>query len=61
MQITLPKLPYPYDALEPHISRTTLQVRLADRPLEHILRQTAGQDGHRALFNNAAQAWNHAF
>ena len=81
MQITLPKLPYPDDALEPHISRTTLQVhhgqhhrvyvenvrtlakqvRLADRPLEHILRQTAGQDGHRALFNNAAQAWNHAF
>jgi len=37
------------------------QVRLADRPLEHILRQTAGQDGHRTLFNNAAQAWNHAF
>jgi superoxide dismutase, Fe-Mn family len=81
MRITLPKLPYPDDALEPHISRTTLQVhhgqhhrvyvenvrtlakqvRLADRPLEHILRQTAGQDGHRALFNNAAQAWNHAF
>jgi superoxide dismutase, Fe-Mn family len=80
MRITLPKLPYPDDALEPHISRTTLQVhhgqhhrvyvenvrtlakqvRLADRPLEHILRQTAGQDGHRALFNNAAQAWNHA-
>ena len=25
------------------------------------MRQTAGQDGHRALFNNAAQAWNHAF
>jgi superoxide dismutase len=73
MQITLPKLPYPDDALEPHISRTTLQVhhgqhhrvyvenvrtlakqvRLADRPLEHILRQTAGQDGHRALSRSA--------
>jgi len=81
MQITLPKLPYPDNALEPHILRTTLQVhhgqhhrvyvenvrtlakqvRLADRPLEHILRQTAGQDGQRALFNNADQAWNYAF
>jgi Fe-Mn family superoxide dismutase len=81
MQITLPQLPYPYDALEPHISRTTLQfhhdkhhrayvekvktlakqVRLADQPLERIIQQTAGHDGHRALFNNAAQAWNHAF
>ena len=81
MPITLPPLPYPYDALEPHISRTTLeihhdkhhrayvdkvktlaqQVRLADQPLERIIQQTAGQDRHRALFNNAAQAWNHAF
>lgn len=81
MQITLPQLPYPYDALEPHISRITLEVhhgkhhrayvekvktlarevRLADQPLERIIQQTAGQDGHRALFNNAAQAWNHAF
>jgi Fe-Mn family superoxide dismutase len=81
MQITLPQLPYPYDALEPHISRTTLEVHhgkhhrayvekvktlakevhLADQPLERIIQQTAGQDTHRALFNNAAQAWNHAF
>ena len=81
MQITLPQLPYPYDALEPHISRITLEihhgkhhrayvekvkilaseVHLADQPLERIIQQTAGQDSHRALFNNAAQAWNHAF
>lgn len=81
MQITLPQLPYAYDALEPHISRTTLEVHhgkhhrayvekvktlarevhLADQPLERIIQQTAGQDSHRALFNNAAQAWNHAF
>jgi Fe-Mn family superoxide dismutase len=81
MPITLPQLPYPYDALEPHISRTTLEVHhgkhhrayvekvktlarevhLADQPLERIIQQTAGQAGHRALFNNAAQAWNHAF
>ena len=81
MQITLPHLPYPYEALEPFISRRTLElhhgkhhkayvdkakelaakVRLADQPLEAIIRQTAGQDAHRALFNNAAQAWNHHF
>jgi Fe-Mn family superoxide dismutase len=81
MQITLPQLPYSYDALEPHISRRTLeihhgkhhrayvekvkalakQVRLADQPLERIIQKTAGHDGQQALFNNAAQAWNHAF
>jgi Fe-Mn family superoxide dismutase len=81
MQLALPPLPYPYEALEPHISRVTLElhhgkhhkayvekakalakeVRLADLPLEQIIQQTARQDRHRALFNNAAQAWNHAF
>lgn len=81
MQIALPQLPYDYDALEPHISRSTLELHhgkhhrayvekarmlaaslhLADQPLERIIEQTAGQDRHRTLFNNAAQAWNHAF
>jgi Fe-Mn family superoxide dismutase len=81
MQIALPQLPYAYDALEPYVSRETLEihhgkhhqayvaaarrladeVRLADEPLERIIRHTAGQPGYRALFNNAAQAWNHAF
>jgi Fe-Mn family superoxide dismutase len=81
MQLALPPLPYPYEALEPYISRATLELhhgkhhkayvekakalakemRLADLPLELIIQQTARQDRHRALFNNAAQAWNHAF
>jgi Fe-Mn family superoxide dismutase len=81
MQITLPQLPYPYEALEPYISRSTMElhhgkhhhayvektkalakeVRMADLPLGLIIQQTARQDNHRALFNNAAQAWNHAF
>ena len=81
MPIALPPLPYPYEALEPYISRTTLElhhgkhhkayvdktralakeVHLADLPLELIIQQTARQERHRVLFNNAAQAWNHAF
>jgi superoxide dismutase, Fe-Mn family len=33
---------------------------LADAPLETIIRSAAG-DANPALFNNAAQAWNHSF
>lgn len=81
MSISLPPLPYPSDALEPHVSRSTLEVHygkhhrgyvdkvnvlaeqahLADKSLEQIVARTAGQESHRALFQNAAQAWNHAF
>ena len=31
------------------------------RPLVEIVRATAGRDGNKALFRNAAQAWNHRF
>ena len=34
---------------------------LADMPLEKIVKTTAGQPDRIAIFNNAAQAWNHAF
>jgi superoxide dismutase, Fe-Mn family len=30
-------------------------------PLESIIKATAGQPNHAAVFNNAAQAWNHTF
>jgi Fe-Mn family superoxide dismutase len=33
----------------------------ADMPLERIIKATAGQSEHAAIFNNAAQAWNHTF
>jgi superoxide dismutase, Fe-Mn family len=33
----------------------------ADMPLEQIVKATAGQADHAAIFNNAAQAWNHGF
>lgn len=34
---------------------------LATMGLEQIVRQTAGDLEHHTIFNNAAQAWNHAF
>lgn len=81
MAITLPQLPYGYDALAPHISRTTLEFHhdkhhrayvekvvtlakeasLSGQTLESIIHKTAGSKEHSELFNNAAQAWNHAF
>ncbi len=33
----------------------------ADLPLEEIVRRSATQPGKGALFNNAAQVWNHTF
>jgi len=33
----------------------------ADMPLEKIVKATSGQTDHVAIFNNAAQAWNHTF
>jgi Fe-Mn family superoxide dismutase len=76
MSITLPPLPYAYDALAPVISAAALELHhgahhrayvdkanallqgsaLAGASLEEIVRQANGP-----LFNNAAQAWNHAF
>lgn len=74
--LALPALPYAYDALAPHVSRETLEFhhgkhhrkyvetvnRLvagtahAGHPLEDIIVTASG-----ALFDNAAQAWNHGF
>jgi Fe-Mn family superoxide dismutase len=71
----LPDLPYAYEALEPTMSAETLRFHhdkhhaayvkvlnelLGDTPsesLEAVIRQA----GPGKLFNNAAQAWNHAF
>ena len=76
MAIELPPLPYDRAALEPHISGETLDfhygkhhkayvdnlnkmiegTEFADMPLEGIIRKSQG-----AMFNNAAQIWNHTF
>jgi Fe-Mn family superoxide dismutase len=76
MTISLPPLPYEYHALEPVISAAALKLHhgahhrayvdkanallkntaLAGASLEEVVRRSSGP-----LFNNAAQAWNHAF
>jgi Fe-Mn family superoxide dismutase len=76
MPVELPRLPYALNGLEPHMSRETLEfhygkhhrkyVDEANRLLkgteyenseiEEIIQAASG-----ALFNNVAQAWNHAF
>ncbi len=76
MAIELPPLPYALNALEPHISRETLEYHygkhhqtyvtnlnnllpgsgLEGLSLEEIVQKSSG-----AIFNNAAQVWNHTF
>jgi Fe-Mn family superoxide dismutase len=76
MKHELPELPYDKGALEPHMSRETLEyhhgkhhaayvsklndliegTEFANAALEEIVRKASG-----SIFNNAAQAWNHAF
>lgn len=73
---TLTPLPYAYDALEPEISEETLRFHhdkhhaayvaklnelvagtlYADMPLDEVVRHSDG-----AVYDNAAQAWNHTF
>lgn len=77
----VPSLPYPENALEPHISAKTVSFHygkhhhgyatklkeliqgspFATMNLEEIVKATAGKAEHQAIFNNAAQVWNHTF
>lgn len=79
MSIELPELPFAMDALEPHMSKRTLEFHygkhhkayvnklnelIAGTPLdksslEEIILAT--HEKKPKIFNNAAQAWNHAF
>ncbi len=76
MEIKLPKLPYTHDALEPYISKRTIDFHYGKHhqtyvnklnelikgsafenlSLEEIINKSEG-----AVFNNAAQVWNHTF
>lgn len=79
--LVLPDLPYPTNALAPHISKRTLDFHygkhhasyvengnklltdtsLADRPIEQVILAAAKDTSKSAVFNNAAQVWNHTF
>lgn len=73
---TLPPLPYAYDALEPHVSATTLRLHhdvLQRRYVEKLNRMIGSVGADVPLetlileapagptLNNAAQVWNHTF
>lgn len=79
--VELPDLPFPADALEPHISKRTMEfhhgkhhatyVKTANDLVkgvpyqkmspEDVMRASFANPAERAIFNNTAQAWNHAF
>jgi superoxide dismutase, Fe-Mn family len=43
------------------LNKLIVGTEFADMPLESIVKATARQSDHTAIFDNAAQAWNHAF
>ncbi|GAA5525730.1 Superoxide dismutase [Fe] [Microbulbifer aestuariivivens] len=76
MAHVLPELPYAMDALEPHISKETLEYHYGKHhktyvdKLNGLLEGTAEADktleeviksSSGGVFNNAAQIWNHTF
>ncbi len=76
MKFELPKLPYELDALEPMISKRTLEFHygkhhqtyvtnlnnlIAETRYENSDIETIIKDADGPLFNNAAQVWNHTF
>ena len=43
------------------LNKLIFGTEFADMPLDKIVKATAGESDHTAIFNNAAQAWNHTF
>jgi Fe-Mn family superoxide dismutase len=43
------------------VNKLIVGSEFADMPLEKIIQATDGNAEHAAIFNNAAQAWNHTF
>lgn len=43
------------------LNKLILGTPFAQLSLEEVILRTAGNEQHTAIFNNAAQAWNHAF
>ncbi|NYE26765.1 superoxide dismutase [Fe] [Pigmentiphaga litoralis] len=76
MEHTLPPLPYPMDALAPHISKETLEFHYGKHHqtyvtnLNNLIKGTEFESASLediikkssgGVFNNAAQVWNHTF
>jgi Fe-Mn family superoxide dismutase len=77
MPIELPKLPYPEDALKPHISPETIQFHYGKHHQTYVtklneliantpnagksLEEIVKSAAPGPVFNNAAQVWNHTF
>lgn len=76
MKHQLPSLPYPLDALQPHISRETLEYHYGKHHQQYVDTLNSLISGTEfenmslidiirkargPIFNNAAQAWNHTF
>mgnify|MGYP000169369240 CR=1 FL=1 len=76
MSFTLPELPYPKNALQPHISAETLEFHhgkhhqayvtnlnnlVAGKPEAGLTLEEIIRTSGGGIFNNAAQVWNHTF
>lgn len=76
MAITLPELPYAIEALEPHISKETLEFHYGKHHATYVAKlnpliegsdleksdlETIVKNSEGGVFNNAAQIWNHSF
>lgn len=76
MQHTLPPLPYAMDALQPHISKETLEYHygkhhqayvtnlnklIPGTEFENMSLEEIIRKSQGGIFNNAAQVWNHTF
>ncbi|MBN4075136.1 MAG: superoxide dismutase [Fe] [SAR86 cluster bacterium] len=76
MAIELPPLPYEQDALEPHISKETLEYHYGKHHNTYVVKLNGLINGtpdadksleeivkssSGGIFNNAAQIWNHTF
>ena len=44
-----------------NLNKLVTGTEFSDMPLEQIVKASADETKHTAIFNNAAQAWNHAF
>ncbi len=76
MAIELPKLPYAADALQPYISKQTIEFHYGKHhqayvnnlnnlvpgtPFENVPLEKIVIEADGGIFNNAAQIWNHTF